>query len=66
MQARAVFEAVVLVAKKGIKVIPEVMIPLVGNAKELENQRAIVVRIADEVLAKAGLKEAALYGRNHD
>jgi pyruvate,orthophosphate dikinase len=57
MQARAIFEAVVLVAKKGIKVIPEVMIPLVGNAKELENQKAIVVKIADEVLAKAGLKE---------
>jgi len=57
MQARAIFEAVVLVAKEGIKVIPEVMIPLVGNAKELENQKAIVVKIADEVLAKAGLKK---------
>src|SRR5712671_3598490 len=50
MQARAIFEAAVAVAKDGIKVIPEVMIPLVGNAKELENQKAIVVRIADEVL----------------
>ena len=57
MQARAIFEAVVLVAKKGIKVIPEVMIPLVGDAKELENQKAIVKRIAEEVLAKAGLKK---------
>ena len=57
MQARAIFEAVVLVAKKGIKVIPEVMIPLVGDAKELENQKAIVKRIADEVLGKAGLKK---------
>ena len=57
MQARAIFEAVVIVAKKGIKVIPEVMIPLVGSAKELENQRDIVKRIADEVLAKAGLKK---------
>src|SRR5207302_8331980 len=56
MQARAIFEAVVLVAKKGIKVIPEVMIPLVGDAKELENQKAIVKGIADEVLSKAGLK----------
>ena len=34
MQARAIFEAAVQVAKKGIKVIPEVMIPLVGSAKE--------------------------------
>jgi pyruvate,orthophosphate dikinase len=57
MQARAIFEAVVIVAKKGIKVIPEVMIPLVGSAKELENQRDIVKKIADEVLAKAGLKK---------
>jgi pyruvate,orthophosphate dikinase len=57
MQARAIFEAVVIVAKKGIKVIPEVMIPLVGSAKELENQKDIVKRIADEVLSKAGLKK---------
>ncbi len=57
MQARAIFEAVVLVAKKGIKVIPEVMIPLVGDAKELEHQRTIVKRIADEVLGAAGLKK---------
>ena len=57
MQARAIFEAVVIVAKKGIKVIPEVMIPLVGSAKELENQRDIVKRIADEVLSEAGLKK---------
>jgi pyruvate,orthophosphate dikinase len=57
MQARAIFEAVALVAKKGKTVIPEVMIPLVGDVKELENQKAIVVRVADEVLGKAGLKQ---------
>ncbi len=57
MQARAIFEAVVQVAKKGKKVIPEVMIPLVGSAKELENQRDIVVRVADEVLAAASMKD---------
>jgi pyruvate,orthophosphate dikinase len=56
MQARAIFEAVVQVAKKGKKVIPEVMIPLIGSVQELENQKAIVKRVADEVLAKAGLK----------
>ena len=56
MQARAIFEAAVLVTKKKIKVIPEVMIPLVGSAKELENQRDIVVRVATEVLEKAGMK----------
>ncbi len=57
MQARAIFEAVVQVAKKGVKVIPEVMIPLVGNVKELENQKEIVVRVAEEVLEKAGMKD---------
>ncbi len=56
MQARAIFEAVVQVAKKGVKVIPEVMIPLIGGVQELENQKAIVKAVADEVLAKAGLK----------
>jgi len=57
MQARAIFEAVVQVAKKGVKVIPEVMIPLIGSVKELEHQKAIVKRVADEVLQKAGLTE---------
>ncbi len=56
MQARAIFEAAVLVAKKGIEVLPEVMIPLVGNVKELENQKALVVKVADEVLGAAGMK----------
>ena len=57
MQARAIFEAAVQVAKKGKKVIPEVMIPLVGNVKELENQRAIVDRVAKEVLSVAGMED---------
>jgi pyruvate, orthophosphate dikinase len=57
MQARAIFEAAVQVSKKGVKVLPEVMIPLVGNAKELENQKEIVDRVAKEVLAKAGRKD---------
>ena len=42
------------VDKKGIKVIPEVMIPLIGCAKELQHQKAIVERVAKEVLEKAG------------
>jgi pyruvate,orthophosphate dikinase len=55
MQVRAIFEAVVQVAKKGVKVIPEVMIPLIGSVEELADQKAIVKRVAEEVLAKAGL-----------
>jgi pyruvate,orthophosphate dikinase len=61
MQARAIFEAAVQVAKKGKKVIPEVMIPLVGSVKELENQKKIVVEVAEEVLAKAGMKDLKYY-----
>jgi pyruvate,orthophosphate dikinase len=57
MQVRAIFEAVVLVAKKGKKVIPEVMIPLIGGVEEFSDQKAIVKRVAEEVLGKAGLKE---------
>jgi pyruvate,orthophosphate dikinase len=56
MQARAIFEAAVQVAKKGIKVIPEVMIPLVGFRLELAMQKEIVERVAKEVLEKAGMK----------
>ena len=57
MQARAIFEAAVQVAKKGIKVIPEVMIPLVGFQRELALQKEIVERVAKEVLEKAGMKK---------
>ena len=57
MQARAIFEAAVQVSKKGVKVIPEVMIPLIGSVEELENQKKIVVKVADEVLGKAGKKD---------
>jgi len=54
MQARAIFEAAVQVSKKGVKVIPEVMIPLIGSVQELEHQKKIVVAVAKEVLAKGG------------
>jgi pyruvate,orthophosphate dikinase len=57
MQARAIFEAAVQVAKRGVKVIPEVMIPLIGSVEEFVNQKAIVVRVAGEVLGKAGMKD---------
>jgi pyruvate, orthophosphate dikinase len=49
MQARAIFEAAVAVAKDGVKVKPEVMIPLTATVKEMANQAAIVRRVADEV-----------------
>src|ERR1700757_2230536 len=56
MQARAIFEADVACTKKGIKVLPEVMIPLVATLKEMANQGAIVRRVADEVFKEKGMK----------
>ncbi|PYK92398.1 MAG: pyruvate, phosphate dikinase [Verrucomicrobia bacterium] len=49
MQARAVFEAAAEVQRKGTKVRPEIMIPLVGFPRELKHQIKIVHRVADEV-----------------
>jgi pyruvate,orthophosphate dikinase len=49
MQARAIFEAAVAVSKEGVKVHPEVMIPLTATLKEMANQAAIVHRVAKEV-----------------
>ena len=52
MQARAVFEAAAQVAGMGKRVIPEIMIPLVGDAEELRRQRAEVTAVAEEVMRK--------------
>jgi pyruvate,orthophosphate dikinase len=49
MQARAIFEAAVNVRKKGITVLPEVMIPLVADVNELKLQAEVVRRVASEV-----------------
>jgi pyruvate, orthophosphate dikinase len=62
MQARAIFEAACDVAKRGIRVSPEIMIPLVGHVEELRHQEAIVRRVADEVMAKTGVKVEYLVG----
>ncbi len=62
MQARAIFEAAVDCSKKGIKVLPEVMIPLVATVKEMANQGAIVRRVADEVFKAKGMKVEYLVG----
>jgi pyruvate,orthophosphate dikinase len=62
MQARAIFEAALQVAKKGIPVKPEVMIPLVGHVEELRRQKAIVLEEALSVLGKDGSGVAYLIG----
>jgi pyruvate,orthophosphate dikinase len=53
MQAQAIFEAAVNVAAKGVKVIPEVMVPLVATVPELQHQVDIVRRVASEVFGTA-------------
>ena len=49
MQARAIMEAACQLAKEGGKVVPEIMIPLVGDVRELSDQKEVVVRVAEEV-----------------
>ena len=63
MQARAIFEAVAEVQKKhGKTVIPEIMIPLVATAKELELMKAVVDQVASEVGQMSGEKLEYLVG----
>jgi pyruvate, orthophosphate dikinase len=56
MQARAIFEAATNVQKKGVVVLPEVMIPLVSDVNELKLQAEVVRRVASEVCAKSKQK----------
>jgi len=53
MQARAIFEAAQEVQKEGIKVLPEIMIPLIGNVNELKQQSSIVREAAEEVMRES-------------
>jgi pyruvate, orthophosphate dikinase len=62
MQTRAIIEAACQLAKEGIKVVPEIMIPLVGLVKELRDQKAVVVRVAGEVMKEQGVKVKYLVG----
>ena len=62
MQARAIFEAACVVAKEGKKVHPEIMIPLVATVEELKRQKAIVCRVADEVMKEKGMEIDYLVG----
>ncbi|HEY3045514.1 MAG TPA: pyruvate, phosphate dikinase [Vicinamibacterales bacterium] len=62
MQTRAIIEAACRLAKEGVKVVPEIMIPLVGHVKELRDQKRIVDRIADETMKAQGVKVKYLVG----
>jgi pyruvate,orthophosphate dikinase len=62
MQTRAIIEAACQLAKEGTKCVPEIMIPLVGHVKELRDQKAIVDRVAAEVMGERGVKIQYLVG----
>jgi len=56
MQARAIFEAACQLAKEGQKILPEIMVPLIGGVLELANQKEIIVRIAQELIQEYGVE----------
>ena len=62
MQTRAIIEAACQLNKEGLKVVPEIMIPLVGDVRELRDQKAIVERVAAEVIKETGVKIKYLVG----
>jgi pyruvate,orthophosphate dikinase len=62
MQARAIFEAAANVQKKGIKVKPEIMVPLVGFKKELDLQVAVIHAVAKQVQAEKKVKLSYMVG----
>jgi pyruvate,orthophosphate dikinase len=62
MQTRAIIEAACQLAKEKIKVVPEIMIPLVGHVKELRDQKTVVDRVAAETMKAQGVKIQYLVG----
>jgi pyruvate,orthophosphate dikinase len=62
MQARAIFEAACQLAREGVRVVPEIMIPLVGHVRELRDQKAVVDRVASEVMKEQQVKIDYLVG----
>ncbi len=62
MQARAIIEAALNVSAKGIKVFPEIMVPLIGTKEEFIMQEEIIERVAEEEFEKAGRRLEYLIG----
>ncbi len=62
MQTRAIIEAAIEVQDKGMKVFPEIMVPLIGTAEEFEDQKAVIKTTADKVLEETGKKVEYLIG----
>ncbi|MCL2109546.1 MAG: pyruvate, phosphate dikinase [Oscillospiraceae bacterium] len=62
MQTRAVIKAAIAVNKKGMNVVPEIMIPLIGEVKELQYVKAVVVETADKLIKDAGVSLKYMVG----
>jgi len=62
MQARAIMEAACQLTKEGVKVYPEIMIPLVGTKAELTNQKALVKNTAEQVQKEFKVKVEYMIG----
>ncbi|MBA3066385.1 pyruvate, phosphate dikinase, partial [bacterium] len=62
MQTKAIIEAACNMQKKGIKVIPEIMVPLIGHVKEYVNQRDVIKKVADETIKEKGVKLEYMIG----
>jgi pyruvate,orthophosphate dikinase len=62
MQTRAIIEAACRLNKEGVKIVPEIMIPLVGMAKELRDQKTVVDRVAADAMKEQGVKIKYLVG----
>jgi pyruvate,orthophosphate dikinase len=62
MQTRAIIEAACRLNKEGLKTVPEIMIPLVGDVKELRDQKAVVDRVAADVMKEQGVRIKYLVG----
>lgn len=55
MQTRAIIEAAINVNKEGMNIVPEIMIPLIGDSKELKYVKNIITQTADEIIISSGM-----------
>ena len=62
MQTRAIIEAACRLKREGLRVVPEIMVPLVGHVGELRDQRAIIDRVAGDTMRERGIKVKYLVG----
>ncbi len=62
MQTRAIIEAAINVTGEGIKITPEIMVPLVGEVKELKYVKEVISKTADEIIKNAGIDMKYMVG----